>query len=274
MSRNTRLRVVTINMWGLSRPLEARLHLAKKQLAALDLDAVCIQEVKQLTGAKTTAHAIAEHLGFEVTYRVATPGDAGAEEGLAILSRFPILETRVTELPESRETIGRILLSAQIDHPVAPVWLHTTHHHYALDDGLARERQVVAVDDVIREIGENPQILCGDFNAIADSDEIRFLRGLTTLAGRRTHYQDAWERSKPGADPGITWASDNPHTQPLRFLDIDRRIDYVFVTSRRKDGRGRVLDSQVVLDRRDGDGNCASDHYGVLADVVVAPAER
>ena len=91
-----------------------------------------------------------------------------------------------------------------------------------------------------------PQILCGDFNATPDSDEMRFLRGLTTLDGRRTHFQDAWLRlhreCQPGDGPaqGITWSSENELTRPLRSLDIDRRIDYVYVTSRKKDGRATV----------------------------------
>jgi endonuclease/exonuclease/phosphatase family metal-dependent hydrolase len=261
-------------MWGTNEPLEARLELARSQLAALDLDAVCVQEVRPLAGGdkRTTADEIADHLDFAVAYRVATRWDDG-EEGLAILSRHDILDVQSTELPERRSEVGRILLSARIDHPVAPLWIHTTHHHYRLDDGMARERQVLAVDRAIAEIGENPQILCGDFNAVPDADEIRFLCGLTTLGGRRVHYQDAWDRLHPG-EPGITWSGDNRHTEPLRFLDVGRRIDYVFVTSRRKDGRGRIVDCQVVLDNRDADGNCASDHFGVLADVVVAPATR
>ena len=119
-----------------------------------------------------------------------------------------------------------------------------------------------------RELGDSPQILCGDFNAPPDADEIRFLRGLTTLGGRRTHFQDAWLRVHPG-EPGITWSSENEQTRPLRSLDIDRRIDYVFVTTRRRDGRGSVRDARVVLDERDDDGQCASDHYGVLAEITL-----
>ncbi|HYU15545.1 MAG TPA: hypothetical protein VEL05_05730, partial [Candidatus Acidoferrum sp.] len=103
-----------------------------------------------------------------------------------------------------------------------------------------------------------------------DADEIRFLRGLCTLAGRRTHFQDAWLRAHPG-EPGLTWSSENQHTRPVRSLDIDRRIDYVFVTTRRRDGRGTVIDARVVLTERDDTGACASDHYGVLADVQIAP---
>ncbi|HVK86295.1 MAG TPA: hypothetical protein VM513_19375, partial [Kofleriaceae bacterium] len=100
-----------------------------------------------------------------------------------------------------------------------------------------------------------------------------FLRGLTTLAGKRTHWQDAWLRHHP-RDDGFTWSSENELTRPLRSLDIDRRIDYVFVTSRKKDGRGTVNASRVVLTEREGQGTnaiCASDHYGVLADVQVVP---
>jgi endonuclease/exonuclease/phosphatase family metal-dependent hydrolase len=60
-----------------------------------------------------------------------------------------------------------------------PIWVHTTHLHYRLDDGVAREHQVAAIDAAIRAHRGNddpPQILCGDFNATPDSDEIRFLR--------------------------------------------------------------------------------------------------
>jgi hypothetical protein len=105
------------------------------------------------------------------------------------------------------------------------------------------------------------------------------LRGLTTLGGRRTHFQDAWLRLHrepgPGDGPaqGITWSSENRFTRPLRSLDLDRRIDYVFVTTRKKDGRGTVHDCRVVMTEREELGEvaiCASDHYGVCADVQVA----
>jgi endonuclease/exonuclease/phosphatase family metal-dependent hydrolase len=200
-------------------------------------------------------------------------GTAAGQEGLAILSRLPVLDQRATQLPEPRLTESRILFSAQLETAAGPMWFHTTHLHYRLDDGVARERQVVTIDAAIRSLGREaddlPQIVCGDFNAPPDADEIRFLRGLTTLDGRRTHFQDAWLRVH-GAAPGLTWSSENPQTRPLRSLDIDRRIDYVFVTTRRKDGRGTVLDARVVLDQRGEDGVTASDHFGILADVQIA----
>ena len=288
--RARNLRVVTLNFWGTEPPLDRRIALAIRQLAALDVDVVCLQEARPLDGVagRTTAEAIADGLGMAAHYAQAVSWDDGVhaklpagQEGLAILAR-QILDTRVLPLPEPRLADARILLSASIPTPGEPVWVHTTHLHYRLDDGLARERQVTAIDAAIRALGRDttsaPQILTGDMNATPDSDEMRFLRGLTTLDGRRTHFQDAWLRLHrepgPGDGPaqGITWSSENGHTRPLRSLDIDRRIDYVYVTSRKKDGRATIHDCRVVLDEREGDGDdaiCASDHYGVLAEIQV-----
>lgn len=285
----TNLRVVTLNFWGTEPPLDRRLDLAIRQLRDLAPDVICLQEVRPLDGklGTTTAHTIAAALGLVAHYAVACEWDdhpklAPGQEGLAILAR-EIVSTRTQALPEPRPADSRLLLSAQVATDAEPVWIHTTHLHYRLDDGVAREKQVLAIDSAIRDLRTDtspPQILCGDMNATPDSDEMRFLRGLTTLAGRRTHFQDAWLRlhrePSPGEGPahGITWSSENRFTRPLRSLDIDRRIDYVYVTSRKKDGRGTIHGSRVVLTDREGDGEdsiCASDHYGVLADVQVVP---
>lgn len=274
------LSLITINMWGTSEPLGRRLELASRQLQKIAPDVVGMQEVRPMAGGRggrTTADELADALGMHRVYEVAVSWDEGGgghrgagEEGLAILSRYPILEHRALRLPDARPREARILLSARVDHPAAPLWCHTTHLHYRLDDGVARERQVVAIDEAVRGTDDGGvQLLCGDFNAAPEHDEIRFLRGLTTLAHRRTHYQDAWLRCRPG-EPGLTWSAENEQTRALRSLDIDRRIDYVFVTTRRKDGRGTLREARVVLTDRD-EGVCASDHYGVLARVQVAP---
>jgi len=242
---------------------------------------------------RTTAAHLAEALGCEHVYEPAVHRPDG-DEGLAILSRHPIVEHRVTRLPDARPDEDRILLSAAIHvpgpGPATRVWLHCTHLHYRPEDGVARERQVVAVDQAIRDLGMGADdapvhILCGDFNAPPDSDEMRFLRGLTTLAGRRTVYQDAFARVHPRED-GFTWCAEVGAARARRLNDMDRRLDYVFVSPRRKDGRGTVLDARVVMDERQDQGQgqgemsmsmstsiSASDHYGVLADIQIAPAD-
>lgn len=286
--------MVTLNFWGIEPPLDRRTALAIAQLRALAPDVVCLQEVRPLDGDRapeTTAHVLARALGMHAHYAPSVRWDAAqgyrgqpGEEGLAILSASPIEDTRALALPDPRPADARQLLSARVATAGGPIWIHTTHLHYRLDDGVARERQVLAVDAAIRACGRGnddaPQILCGDFNATPDSDEMRFLRGLTTLDGRRTHFQDAWLKHHAeapthagAADParGITWSSENALTRPLRSLDIDRRIDFVYVTSRKKDGRATVHACDVVLRDRDDTDICASDHYGVAADVQVVP---
>ena len=279
------LRIVTLNFWGTQPPLERRFVLAIRQLKELAPDVVCMQEVVP-HGAATTAHAIADALGMHAHYGRASAWQAGergmaeaGEEGLALITRTPLVEHHALALP-TRNPLDdqRILLSGRVETASGSIWIHTTHLNYRLDDGLSREVQVEAIDASIRARGRDntdaPQILCGDFNATPDSDEIRFLRGLTTLANRRTHFQDAWLRlhREPergdGPAQGITWSSENELTRPLRSLDIDRRIDYVFVTSRKKDGRGTVHRCDVALVERE-DGVCASDHFSVVADIQV-----
>jgi endonuclease/exonuclease/phosphatase family metal-dependent hydrolase len=280
------LRVVTLNFWGIEPPLDRRLDLAVRQLRELSPDVVCMQEVRPLDGlaGRTTADVIAEHLGMHAHYAVAVswgPNEHGrsraGQEGLALITRAPLVESRALPLPDPYPADARILLSGRVQTLGGPIWVHTTHLHYRLDDGVAREHQVAAIDAALRPQRGNddpPQILCGDFNATPDSDEIRFLRGLHTLDGRRTHFQDAWLRlhrepaAGDGPSEGITWSSENLKARLLHSLDLDRRIDYIFVTSRKKDGRGSVRACHVVLAEREDDF-CASDHYGVMADVQI-----
>jgi len=97
------------------------------------------------------------------------------------------------------------------------------------------------------KVTELPQILAGDFNTAPEADEIRWLKGMTTLAGRRVYYQDAWAAVHPG-EPGITWARHNPYRAKMSWLPDDRRIDYIFVTAARRDGRATVRDARTSRD--------------------------
>ena len=75
-----------------------------------------------------------------------------------------------------------------------------------------------------------------------------------------------------GALLGFTWARRNPFTGKLRWLEPDRRIDYIFVTPMRRDGRGEIVRCDLVFAEPDADGCFGSDHFGVMADIRVAPA--
>jgi endonuclease/exonuclease/phosphatase family metal-dependent hydrolase len=137
----------------------------------------------------------------------------------------------------------------------------------------------VALDELVRRVRGGadevrfgrprhgmPPVVCGDFNAEPDSDEMRFLCGLTELDGRSTYYRDAWRQA--GAGPGFTqdWT-----THPIAAgMNVARkRIDYVLVGDafQRPGGAGRVLRAELAFDTP-RTGIQASDHAGLVVDVA------
>lgn len=266
------LRVLTLNLWGAEPPLERRMALTAAAITALRPDVVALQEVQDRPPTlPNQAAALATASGMTSVFAPAV-AFRGGHEGLAILSRFPVRAQVATPLPHATAEEARVLLSVAIETGLAaPTWVHTTHLNYRLHHGREREDQVMAIADVVAARPDDvPQIVLGDFNARPESDEIRWLCGLTTLAGRRVFFQDAWAALHPEVT-GWTWASANPQTKALGFLQPNRRLDYVFVTAARRDGRGRILDCRIVLDQPDADGIFASDHFGVLAEVQLVP---
>jgi len=265
------LRILTLNIWQEQGPWSQRMDAICDALEALAPDLICLQEVREVPQKiPNQAETLAEALGMEYVYEVAQPW-GGGDEGIAILSRDPVRRRVSAELPTGEGRSRRVVLGARVEPSSGVgVWVFTTHLAYRLRDGALREAQVVAVDQFIeaqREDGETV-VLCGDFNAIPEADEIRYLKGLTTLEGRRAYYQDAYCLLHPSA-PGITWSSENPYTEPMAFLPRDRRLDYVFVSPPTKEGRGRIYSCDIVCNTPNIHGIWPSDHYALVT--VIEP---
>jgi endonuclease/exonuclease/phosphatase family metal-dependent hydrolase len=271
------LRFATLNLWGENGPWAARLALVGAELDRLAPDVLALQEVRQAEGrVPNQAAALAEARGWHHVFAPSTNW-GGGQEGLAIVSRFPIGAHDWRPLPHSTETEGRIVLSARIDSDLGPIWAHSTHLSYRENEGLKREAQVQAIDEVVTahaQPGDAPQVVMGDFNTVPESDEIRWLTGLCTLGGRRVFYQDAWATMHP-QESGATWTRANHYTEGMFWLRRDRRLDYIFVTPVRRDRRGTVESAALAFDNPQtspgGEGLFASDHFGVCADVRFAP---
>jgi endonuclease/exonuclease/phosphatase family metal-dependent hydrolase len=274
------LRVLTLNLWGENGPWEQRLALVAEKLDSVLPDVVALQEVREVPGrVHNQAEVLARHRGWQHVFSPSTEWGGGTE-GLAVLSRFPIGANDSRVLPHATEQEGRIVLSARVDSDFGSIWVHSTHLSFREHEGRKREDQVLVIDDVVnahKSDGDNPQIVMGDFNATPSSDEIRWLTGLTSLSGRRVFYQDAWDVIHPG-QPGWTWAHSNPYTGRLHWLRADRRLDYIFVTARRRDRRGSVHSARLLFDEPvvmpSGERLYASDHFGVLAEIQMVPEQE
>jgi endonuclease/exonuclease/phosphatase family metal-dependent hydrolase len=272
------LRVLTLNCWNVSEPLDTRLALMRAEIAHLAPDVVALQEIVVRRDGFDQAAAILGGLGyhrvFGASFRWNDAGeyvDRDAEGdgfGNAVAARWPIVDAVVESLPGVDGDVRRSVLATVVDTPAGRLPFVTTHLDWRFDAGCVRERQVVALAALLddwRTRGVLPPIVCGDLNAEPDATEIRFLKGLASLDGRSTYLQDAWAVAGDGT-AGFTWDNRNRFTALMH--EPNRRIDYVLVGLPDPHGRGIVQSARVVLDVPRGDV-FPSDHFGVLAEVRV-----
>jgi endonuclease/exonuclease/phosphatase family metal-dependent hydrolase len=117
----------------------------------------------------------------------------------------------------------------------------------------------------IQDVGrpQDPIVVCGDFNAGPDSDEIRALTGRTATVVPGLVFYDSWEIAGDGG-PGYTWSNRNP----LAAVGLypDRRFDYIFSAWPRLGGAGHPTRCELI-GVRPPDQPQLSDHYGVVAEL-------
>lgn len=287
------LRVATLNIWNRSGPWPERLGLIRNELRGLEPDLIGLQEVLRQVPAGGSPHgawivpdavpeddaadqasAIVAGCLPHVAYAAAMDYGSGLMFGNALASRHPILAHAAFELPGRETGEVRSLLYALVDHPLGRLPVFVTHLNWKLHHGSVRVRQVAFICERIKDLAPLdgdalPPILMGDFNAEPDADEIRFLRGLTSLDGRSVYFADAWIYGGDGT-PGYTFDSKN------RFAAVahepPRRIDYIFVRGPDTKLRGEPQKTRLAFATRvpaPGGDLWPSDHFGLVTELSV-----
>ena len=259
------LRVATLNIWNRFGPWAQRLAAIRAGVRALAPDLFGMQEVLKLLPGEgdglDQASAVAEGFGYHQAFACTK----GEKWGNAILSRWPVARTQSFDLPRVGTDEKRTLLFAEIASPFGAIPFFVTHLNWKFDEGHVREAQVKEIVSRMESLSAPlsfPAIVVGDFNAEPDTDEIRFLRGLTSLgSSQRVYFQDAFALAGDGS-PGFTFVRRNAFAAPLR--EPERRIDYVFVRGRDERGRGEPIEARVCFDEA-VEHVFPSDHFGVLA---------
>jgi len=137
-------------------------------IKAEDPDLVALQEIDantQRSGKGNQAQLIGDALGMHVFFGKAINFEEG-EYGVAILSKFPILNPRIYRLPTVAETNGepRILATIDIELPDGrPIRFGSTH----LDAQKADTNRLLQIQKIVEIAGKvkMPFVVAGDFNA-------------------------------------------------------------------------------------------------------------
>ncbi|UBU09724.1 endonuclease/exonuclease/phosphatase family protein [Nonomuraea gerenzanensis] len=247
----TGVRVLTWNVWGEEGPYAERAGRIEKVVRDVAPDVVALQEWA------------GQRLGYEHAAVISEKAP------VAVLSRWPVVRQEDRLLPGGPppEKKGGVLpgraLFCELDGPRGPLQVFSVMiGAYRLGDSQARQEQVRALAAFVQEVSSrrHPTLVCGDFNAPPDSDEMRMLTGRAATPVPGLVFYDAWEVAGDGG-PGHTWSNANPWARP--GLYPDRRFDYVLSAWPRAGGAGHPVRCEVV-----GDGpEPGSDHYAVLAEL-------
>ncbi len=176
-----RLRVLTLNCWNVSAPLEARMAVARDEVAALAPDVIALQEIVVRADGFDQGALVLGDAGWA---RVFGPAycwdeaggvrfDAGARAGFGnlIAARWPIRRSAVRRLPGLDGEEPRAALAALVETPDGLLPVVTTHLDWEHDHGFVRERQVLALASLVEEWAHAatlPPIVAGDLNADPD----------------------------------------------------------------------------------------------------------
>jgi endonuclease/exonuclease/phosphatase family metal-dependent hydrolase len=267
------LAVLTLNLWHDAGPYAQRAACLRQWIDRLAPDLIGFQEALRGPDFDQVGELL-EGRDYHLDYGCAARfWRDDLDFGNAVASRWPIVDREELRLPGAGDRETRAALSVTVETPFAAVGFTCTHLNWKFPHGWVRERQVVALCDLVlrrRPPGGFPPLLVGDFNAVPESAEIRYVTGLQSLEGGSVALLDAW-RVAGDRNSGITWSNANRYAH--KALEPDRRIDYVFAGFPRRNGMGQILRCRVVCDEEEG-GVWPTDHFGVYAELRTSPGEE
>jgi endonuclease/exonuclease/phosphatase family metal-dependent hydrolase len=266
-TESQRVRVMTWNIWWRFGPhWRERQPRLVRTLKSIEPDVVALQEVWG-TASTTQAHELAVELGWHAFFGSpsyppapdgADPDHQGVELGVGLLSRWPIAEARVVELPARHRPYGPVALCTTLEHPTASLHVISGCLEYEpayTDDRLAQARRLVELATDPRLDGPAPVLVLGDLNAAPSSPVLRPLHDVLV---------DAWTAGN-GDPEAITLPSTHPSAPVEAEQLIDQRIDHVFF--RPGQLRSRVAVESAGLAGTAIEGLFPSDHQAVVCDL-------
>jgi endonuclease/exonuclease/phosphatase family metal-dependent hydrolase len=239
------VRILSYNVkHGLGMDDQVDLERIASVIRTLEPDIVTLQEIDSVvarTGFEDQAAVLGELTGMRAVFG-GFMDYQGGRYGMALLSRYPIVEWENHRLPDGAEP--RSALAARIEllrpgYGQAPRLVVVGVHLYATAE--ERYAQASRLIEVLSD-ERSPVVLAGDFNSTPDSDVIRLLEA-----------EGGWKRP-PKSGERLTFPSEDP----------DREIDFIMF---------RPADRFVVREHRVVAETEASDHRSVLLELELLPTD-
>lgn len=262
---DTTVRVATWNVWGRHGGNWLDRHAGiSDALVQVQPDIVCLAETWAYDGTEQS-ELLAHSLGVDHHVFVAGWEVDDWSSGLGVVSRWPLSQVQSRELHGPDGSGFGSAVHVVVEGERGPIQLFVAVLDYPLDGSARRRAQVRELAAFIQEASSSryPTVVCGDFNAGPDSDEIRMLTGQSVTALPHLVFYDSWEVAGDGT-PGYTWDNRNP----LAAVGLypNRRFDYILSAWPRTGGAGHPTGCWL-LGYRPPDQPQLSDHYGVVADL-------
>lgn len=256
------LRIISLNFYH-GYPdfinLRKRLDLLARHIVDINADIVFLQEVPWHKETGLAVEYLSKHTNLNYAY-IRANGNFSMirfEEGIAIMSRFPLKAPRYIELlPRPGGFEHRTALAATAVTPFSEINLVTTH--------LSRRRQseinaaqTASLKEFVDSLDPVPAIVAGDFNAIENSPQIMQLT---------KNWIDAFRKANPGTAAPTCCL----RRTALNQADAGKpfaRVDYVFLAPYGSDWD--VIHSQRIFNKPVNTGDhyqWVSNHMGVLVD--------
>lgn len=247
--------------------VEKRLSRLIQEIKAQDLDIIGFQEASWITSIGLVPRMIAEQLGYHYVFFV-TEGAGrilGFLNGMAIVSRYPIVEHEILTFSEQRGRFeGRSVIRALIETPYGPINFYSTHLSGTTDLlNLKQTRELTAFIDQHRATG--PSFIAGDFNFHPDDSAERHL----AAAGFVDTFTTANPARKTGSCCTCIEANYFNSFDPCPEQSFLEAIDRLYLVADDV-ARIEIVASGFIMDApflEDGNPLWISDHKGIQSQV-------
>jgi endonuclease/exonuclease/phosphatase family metal-dependent hydrolase len=239
--------ILTLNLWSINEPLEARYCALEAGLKRLRPDIICLQEVSRDPRSGRSQ--------CELVARMCNTARSIEENGLAVICSSAVVRSTSVALPEFTGDGPRQVLLVQFEIENRLVMVTNAHLAYPPEMAWERKKQTEVLLTAIKQNRSKGMaaILCGDFNDVPDSPAIR------AVLDSNQQFSDVFAACCPN-NPGVTYSRRNRYVDP--FWNLEERIDYIFASC---DLTAHAC--SVVFDGTNG-LDLVSDHFGVFCNVT------